>query len=103
MTGKTTSAMRVQLSEARREQILRKLAEMYAAEFDEELSTFRAGQILGFFMENLGPAVYNQAIQDARGFMMDRLDDLDATFHEDDGSGQQRGDEEARADDPAAP
>ena len=76
--------MRIRLSEERKEDILRRLTEMYSQEFDETLSRFRAEQILAFFLKRLGPAVYNQAIQDARGFMMDRLEDLDATFYEKD-------------------
>jgi uncharacterized protein (DUF2164 family) len=87
MTRTTESPLRVELSDERKSDILRKLAELYAQEFDETLSPFRAEQILAFFMKNLGPSVYNQAIQDARGFMMERLDDLDATFYEKDDSG----------------
>ena len=46
-------------------------------EFDEELSPFRAEQLLDFFLAALGPHVYNQAVQDARGFMQRKLDELD--------------------------
>ena len=83
--------MRVQLSDERKAGLLRDLTGMYSREFDEELSSFRAEQLLAFFMKSLGPSVYNQAIQDARGFMMERLEDLDATFYEKDDTGQQRG------------
>jgi len=76
--------MRIRLSDERKGDILSRLTAMYARDFDEELSTFRAEQILTFFVKTLGPAVYNQAIQDARKFMAERLEDLDATFHETD-------------------
>ncbi len=33
-------------------------------------------------MKALGPPVYNQAVQDARGFVQEKLDDLDAEFYE---------------------
>lgn len=74
--------MRVRLSDERKAGLLRKLTEMYSRDFDQTLSPFRAEQILAFFVKSLGPSVYNQAIQDARGFMMERLEDLDATFYE---------------------
>lgn len=74
--------MRVRLSDDRKAGLLRKLTEMYSRDFDQTLSLFRAEQILDFFVKSLGPSVYNQAIQDARGFMMERLDDLDAAFYE---------------------
>ena len=64
------------------QQILRLLKDHFAAEFDEELSTYRAELILDFFVKTLGPSVYNQAIQDARKFMLERLEDLDAEFYE---------------------
>ncbi len=89
MINDNENPMRVQLSDERRADILRELTEMYSREFDEDLSSFRAEQILAFFVKKLGPSVYNQAIQDARGFMMERLEDLDATFYEKDELGQQ--------------
>lgn len=33
-------------------------------------------------VEELGPPVYNQAIQDARAFMAEKLGDLDAEYYE---------------------
>lgn len=74
--------MRVRLTDERKADILRRLTSLYSSEYDEKLSPFRAEQILTFFLQNLGPAVYNQAIQDARKYMADRLDDLDATFYQ---------------------
>ena len=58
------------------------LQALHRKAFDEELSPFRAEQILDFFVKTLGPSMYNQAIQDARKFMAERLEDLDATFYE---------------------
>ncbi len=79
---KSDAPMRISLSKERREAIVRLLKDHFAAEFDEELSTYRAGQVLDFFVKTLGPSVYNQAIQDARKFMLGKLEDLDAEFYE---------------------
>lgn len=73
---------RFTLSDDRKNGILRRLQEFYRSEFDEDLSDFRAEQILSFFLKFLGPDVYNQAIQDARGFMLGKLEDLDTEFYE---------------------
>ena len=89
MTTDKDNPMRIRLTDERRDGILRKLTEMYAQDFDEQLSAFRAGQILSFFVKSLGPPIYNQAIQDARKFMAERLEDLDATFHEPEEESQQ--------------
>jgi uncharacterized protein (DUF2164 family) len=74
--------MGIKLSDDRRRAILGSLNRLYQDEFDAELSSFQAERILQFFLERLGPSVYNQAVQDARGFMQGRLDDLDAEFYE---------------------
>ncbi|MCP4544975.1 MAG: DUF2164 domain-containing protein [bacterium] len=74
--------MRMNLTEERRLAILSELTRYYSDEFEEKLSAFRAEGLLDFFQRKLGPATYNQAIQDARGFMLNKLDDLDAEFHE---------------------
>lgn len=69
--------MSIQLSDERREQLILSLEGFYREEFDERLSRFRSGQLLDFFLETLGPHVYNQAVQDARAFMQRKLDELD--------------------------
>ena len=74
--------MAVELDQARREQLIRRLQGFFLEEFDEELSAFRSEQTLDFFLEALGPQVYNQAVQDARGFMLRKLDDLDGEVRE---------------------
>lgn len=72
----------MKLEDARREGLTRQLQGFFKEEFDEDVSVFRTTKILDFFLETLGPAVYNQAIQDARQFMLQKLDDLDGEVHE---------------------
>ncbi len=74
--------MRIKLSDERRHAILQSLARFYKETLDEDLSPFRAERILEFFLKTLGPSVYNQAIQDARAFMAEKLDDLDVEFYD---------------------
>lgn len=69
--------MVLQLSDERREQLKRSLVGFYLEEFDEDLSPFRASQLLDFVLESVAPHVYNQAVQDARAFMQRKLDELD--------------------------
>lgn len=73
--------MAIELAEDRRERLIRALQGFYLEEFDEEVSPFRAEQLLDFFLGALGPQVYNQAVQDARGFMLRKLDDLDGEVY----------------------
>lgn len=73
--------MTVRIDDIRREALMARLRSFFLEEFDEELSPFRAAQVLDFFLETLGPQVYNQAVQDARGFMQQKLDDLDGDLY----------------------
>jgi uncharacterized protein (DUF2164 family) len=73
--------MTVQIDDERRAAVVRRLQAFFLEEFDEMLSPFRASQLLEFFLEQLGPQVYNQAVQDARAFMQQKLDDLDGDLY----------------------
>jgi uncharacterized protein (DUF2164 family) len=77
--------MPIELDEPRKEQLIGRLQAFFLEEFDEEISRFRAEQVLAFALKNLAPQVYNQAVQDARGFMQRRLEDLDGEIHEPEG------------------
>ena len=74
--------MAIEIDLERKEKLVLKLQQFFQAEFDEELSRFRAGQVVDFMARELGPQIYNQAVQDARKFMQERLDDLDGEVRE---------------------
>ena len=69
--------MRIRLDGDRRERMIRSIQGYFDEHFDETLSDFRAEQILDFFVRELGPPVYNQAIRDAHAFIQDKLVDLE--------------------------
>lgn len=69
--------MRIPLGDDRREALIRALEAHFLDHHGEEIGELKAGLLLEFFVERLGPPVYNQAIQDARKFIQERLDDLE--------------------------
>jgi uncharacterized protein (DUF2164 family) len=71
----------IKIDEARKERLNRELRALFLESFEEEISEFRADEIVDFFLGALGPQVYNQAVQDARKFVMEKLDDLDGEVH----------------------
>ena len=73
--------MALELDDDRRDALVARLRGFYGEAFDEDLSAFRAQQVLDFLLEALGPQVYNQAVQDARGFMLRKLDDLEGEVY----------------------
>ena len=76
--------MRFELDDDRRARLVAGLRALHREEFDEDLSEFRAARLLEHLVAHLGPPIYNQALQDARGYLQERLDDLDAEFYEPD-------------------
>ena len=73
--------MTVQLDEARRRELQEQLQILFRSQFDEQLSDYRAEEIVSLMLRTLAPAVYNQAVQDARAFLQARLDDLDGEVY----------------------
>ena len=76
------SPMRIRLSPERRAALLRAIKDYSRAEFDDELSDFRAQALLDFFVRELGPPVYNQGVRDATSFMQSRLADIEGDVYE---------------------
>lgn len=74
--------MRMKLTEERRETLINSVQQLFLEEFERDLSEFQAQRLLDFFMSQLGPPVYNQAIQDARAHIQLKLDDLDGEVYE---------------------
>ena len=76
--------MHIELSDERRELLVEAAQKLFAEEFERDLSSFQSQRLVDFFLEQLGPPVYNQAVQDARAFMLTKLDDLDGEVYEPD-------------------
>ena len=56
--------MKIKLSPQQKGLLRQKLIAMFRDDFEEELSDFKADQILDAFIEKLGPSIYNAAIED---------------------------------------
>jgi uncharacterized protein (DUF2164 family) len=74
--------MRIRLAPERRERLVSKVRNLFAQEFDSDLSEFQAKRLVDFFVRYLGAPVYNQAVQDARAAVQAKLDDLEGEFYE---------------------
>jgi uncharacterized protein (DUF2164 family) len=74
--------MRIRLSDERRLRMLESIKRHFADQFDEPISDFRAQGLLDFFVRELGPPVYNQAVRDACAFVQDKLADLEGEIYE---------------------
>jgi uncharacterized protein (DUF2164 family) len=78
------SKPKIALSPERRARVAAHLQKMFSADFDIELSDFRASEVIDLMLRTLGPDVYNQAAQDVRGHLQAKLDDLEGEVFVDD-------------------
>lgn len=76
------TAMRIRLTEERRDAMLRSIARFHVDRFDREIGALQAEMLLDFFVKELGAPVYNQAIRDAHAFLAGKLEDLEGEFYE---------------------
>lgn len=67
---------RLQISKERQEKMKSLIAEYFSKERDEDLGDLATGLILDFFIQELGPSIYNQGVEDARIYIKDKLEDL---------------------------
>ena len=50
---------------------------------DEPIGNIAAGALLGFFLEEIGPSIYNRGVADAQERLQARVMELDIEVHED--------------------
>ncbi|MFZ6673598.1 DUF2164 domain-containing protein [Undibacterium sp. Xuan67W] len=49
---------------------------------DEKIGNLAAGALLSYFLEEIGPVIYNQAVTDAQQRLAARVQELDFEVHE---------------------
>lgn len=54
----------------------------FSENLDEEIGSLAAGALLGFFLKEIAPVVYNQAVADAQTRLQARVMELDVEVYE---------------------
>lgn len=75
--------MSIELSKEARKEAIASIERYFRENMDEPIGNIAAGGLLGFFLEEVGPVVYNQAVADVQERMQARVADLDIEIHED--------------------
>ncbi len=70
------NALPIDFSAERKAVAVEKLREFHLDRFDRDLSDFQADALLEFILAEIGPDIYDQALEDARAFMFEKLEDL---------------------------
>jgi uncharacterized protein (DUF2164 family) len=73
----------IEISKQARAAAIASIQRYFEENMTEPIGELPAGLVLNFFMEEIGPAVYNHAIRDAQERMQQRVSDLDGELYAD--------------------
>ena len=66
----------IELSNEAKKDMIGKIKEYFYQEREEEIGDLAATLLLNFFLEELGPYVYNMGVYDSYKYVGDRVEDL---------------------------
>lgn len=75
--------MTIELSKQAREEAIASIKRYFQENMQEPIGDLPAGLLLNFFVEEIGPLIYNQAIADAQKRMEQRVADLGGELYVD--------------------
>ncbi|HPU52862.1 MAG TPA: DUF2164 domain-containing protein [Burkholderiaceae bacterium] len=75
--------MSIEISKEARQQAIASIERYCRENLDEPIGNIAAGAMLGFFLEEIGPLVYNRAVADVQERLQARILELDIEVHED--------------------
>jgi uncharacterized protein (DUF2164 family) len=74
--------MSIELSKEARTQAIASIERYFREHMDEPIGNVAAGGLLGFLLEEIGPAIYNKAVLDVQERLQARVSELDLEVHE---------------------
>ncbi|HVG27530.1 MAG TPA: DUF2164 domain-containing protein [Acidobacteriaceae bacterium] len=75
--------MSIELSKQSRADAVASIQQYFEQNLSEPIGELPAGLLLNFFLEEIGPAVYNQAVKDAATRLQQRVADLEGELYQD--------------------
>ncbi len=75
--------MSIEISREAQKEAIASIERYFSENMDEPIGNIAAAGLLSFFLEEIGPLVYNKAVADAQERLHARVTDLDIEIHED--------------------
>ena len=75
--------MTIELPKEARQQAVASIERYFRENMEEKIGNVAAGALLGFFLEEIGPAVYNRAVAEVQERLQIRVSEIDLEIHED--------------------
>jgi uncharacterized protein (DUF2164 family) len=75
--------MPIELNKEARSEAIKSIERYFQENMEERIGNIAAGALLGFFVEEIGPVIYNQAVADVQERLQARISEIDIEIHED--------------------
>ncbi|MCA0177944.1 MAG: DUF2164 domain-containing protein [Proteobacteria bacterium] len=75
--------MTIELTRETRAEAIASIERYFEQELDQRIGNITAGALLAFFVEEVGPVIYNQAVREVQERLLARVQELDIEHHED--------------------
>ena len=75
--------MTIEIPKEARQQAIASIERYFRENMEEPIGNIAAGALLGFFLEEVGPLVYNKAVAEVQERLQSRISEIDLEVHED--------------------
>ena len=75
--------MSIKLNQDARHQAVLSIERFFLDTMDEKIGNIQAAALLNFFVEEIGPCIYNQAVLEVQERLQTRIMEIDIEVHED--------------------
>ena len=75
--------MGIEISKEARKEAITSIERYFQENMEERIGNLAAGALLEYFIEEVGPLIYNQAVADVQERLQARVAELDIEVHED--------------------
>jgi uncharacterized protein (DUF2164 family) len=75
--------MTIEIPKEARKEAIASIERYFQENMEEKIGNIAAGALLGFFLEEVGPIVYNKAVADVQERLQARISEVDIEIHED--------------------
>lgn len=75
--------MTLELPRETRQSAVQSIERYFDEELDQRIGNIQAGALLNFFLQEIAPCIYNQAVRDAQERLLGRVQELDIECQED--------------------
>jgi uncharacterized protein (DUF2164 family) len=87
----------IEISKEARKKLIASIERYFQENMEEKIGNITAGALLGYFLDELGPIVYNKAVADVQERLQARVMEVDLEIHEDEFQYWRKFDREGKA------